>query len=288
MCRFDRRDFDALVQALSIPSEVRAAQRSCFPADKALFITLRRLSYPTRLCDLSREFGISEAQISICVDKVVDIIYNKWQHLLEFHGSRFGAQQLQRFAAMTRQVGCPLGGCVGFIDGTMRPSCRPQLHQRLVFSGHKRQHGLKFQAVVTPDGIISHLGGPYTATRHDAAILAQSGLLQFTEQHFRVGDQYYCISTHIVCPFKGAQLHPDEIAFNSEMAKSRICVEWTFGKLLELFAFLDYKKNLKLYLQPIAKYYVVAALLTNCHTCLYGSLTIGLFNSQAPTLDQPE
>jgi hypothetical protein len=39
-----------------------------------------------------------------------------------------------------------------------------------------------------------------------------------------------------------------------------------------IFAFLDFKKNLKVLLQPVAKYYIVASLLINCHTCLYGSV----------------
>lgn len=58
---------------------------------------------------------------------------------------------------------------------------------------------------------------------------------------------------------------------NRIMSLSRITVEWAFGKIIRYFAFLDVKKNLKLQLQPVGKMYVVAAILTNCHTCLYGS-----------------
>jgi nuclease HARBI1 len=51
------------------------------------------------------------------------------------------------------------------------------------------------------------------------------------------------------------------------------CVEWGFGKISGNFAFLDFKKNLKLLLQPVGHYYLVGRLLTNVHTCLYGSQT---------------
>ena len=64
------------------------------------------------------------------------------------------------------------------------------------------------------------------------------------------------------------------------------CVEWGFGKILTLWAFLDFKKNLKLMLQPIAKYYVIGALLTNCHTCLYSSETSDYFGLQPPRLEE--
>ena len=37
--------------------------------------------------------------------------------------------------------------CFGFVDGTVRPICRPGEHQRLVYNRHKRVHALKFQAV---------------------------------------------------------------------------------------------------------------------------------------------
>ena len=65
---------------------------------------------------------------------------------------------------------------------------------------------------------------------------------------------------------------------------SSLCqsVEWGFGKLLQLFPFLDYKKNLKLFLQPVAKYYMVANLLANAHTCLYGSQISNYFGLNHP------
>jgi hypothetical protein len=47
---------------------------------------------------------------------------------------------------------------------------------------------------------------------------------------------------------------------------------------------LTLKKNQKVYLQPVEKYYTVAVLLTNCHTCIYGSETSSFFNLQPPAL----
>ena len=70
--------------------------------------------------------------------------------------------------------------------------------------------------------------------------------------------------------------------FNGRMSDVRVCVEWGFGKIIQQFAYLDFKKNLKILLQPVAKFYIVGALLTNCHTCLYGSLTSKYFNVDPP------
>ena len=66
---------------------------------------------------------------------------------------------------------------------------------------------------------------------------------------------------------------------------SSLCqsVEWGFGKLLQLFPFLDYKKNLKLFLQPVANYYIVETFLINAHIiCLYGSQKSTYFGLNHP------
>jgi hypothetical protein len=77
----------------------------------------------------------------------------------------------------------------------------------------------------------------------------------------------------------------DEQEFNTPMSQVRESVEWGFGKIIQNFAFLDFKKNLKILMQPVAKYYLVATILTNCHTCLYGSLTGSYFELDPPDLE---
>jgi hypothetical protein len=59
-----------------------------------------------------------------------------------------------------------------------------------------------------------------------------------------------------------------------------------FGKVAVNFAFVDFKKNQKVLLQPVGRIYVVAVLMTNCHTCLYGSQTGMFFGLEAPELEE--
>lgn len=71
------------------------------------------------------------------------------------------------------------------------------------------------------------------------------------------------------------------------MSDVRVSVECTFGKVSTEFAFLDFKKNLRLCLQPFAKYYVAGAgRLTNVHTCIYGSKTSTYFGLSAPSVEE--
>ena len=44
------------------------------------------------------------------------------------------------------------------------------------------------------------------------------------------------------------------------MSEVQVFVEWGFGKIIQYFAYLDFRKNLKVLLQPVAKYYAVGAL----------------------------
>ena len=149
------------------------------------------------------------------------------------------------------------------------------------------------QSVETPNGLIANLFGPVEGRRHDAFMLRISGLSdqlrQFNqpngEPYVLYGDPAYGLSRNILAPFRGARLTAEQQEFNKSMSRVRISVEWGFGKICQYFAFLDFKKNQKVLLQPIGKYFLVASVLINCHTCLYGSLTSTYFGVDPPSLE---
>lgn len=135
--------------------------------------------------------------------------------------------------------------------------------------------------------------GPIEGRRHDAFMLSVSGLPNklrpFNQRNGQpyvlYGDPAYGLSRNILSPFRGLHLTPPEQEFNRTMSSVRVSVEWTFGKIIQYFAYLDFKKNQKVLLQPVGKYYLVGAFLTNCHTCLYGSQTTTFFGVSPPTLE---
>ena len=55
---------------------------------------------------------------------------------------------------------------------------------------------------------------------------------------------------------------------NKNMSAFRVSVEYGFGKILQQFDFLDFRKNQKLYIQFLKEQYYVAAILVNCQSCL--------------------
>lgn len=70
------------------------------------------------------------------------------------------------------------------------------------------------------------------------------------------------------------------------MSAVRQVVEWGFGKTVALLAFLDFKKSQKIILQNVPQMYKVGTILTNCHTCLYGSQISMYFGLRPPSLQE--
>ena len=130
--------------------------------------------------------------------------------------------------------------------------------------------------------------------RHESGMLRMSGFLHNLQQHsFDTSGQPLCIYADLAYPlrihlqglYKGGQLTVDQEEFNASTSKVREAVEWVFSDIVTYFAFLDFKKNLKIGLSTVGVMYSVCALLRNARTCLYGSTTSHYFDVQPPTLD---
>ena len=293
--RFWRDDIYTLLDIFNFPEELRCYNGTVFDSVEALCVLLRRLAYPCRYGDLIPRFARPVPHLCMISNLVADEIYVRFGHLLrDLDQPWLSRPNLQIFANAVHEKGAALDNCWGFIDGTVRPICRPQRNQRLVYNGHKRVHAIKFQSVVAPNGLIANLYGPVEGRRHDSALLAMSGLLPQLEQHsFAPDGQALCIygdpayphRLHLQCPFPRRQnLRPEEEAFNQSMSQVRISVEWIFGDIINYFKFIDFKKNLKIGMSPVGKFYIVCALLRNAMTCLYGSTTSDYFNLHPPAL----
>ena len=122
--------------------------------------------------------------------------------------------------------------------------------------------------------------------KHDSGMLAESSLLQDLEnQVFSptgepmciYGDPAYPLRLHLQAPFREVQLTPEMVAYNKSMSRVRVAIEWVFGDIVNYFKFMDFKKNLKIGLSQVGKMYIVAAILRNALTCLYGNETSQFF-----------
>ena len=294
--RFQKNDLGRLGQELGSPTEIRCANGVVETRINALCILLRRLAYPSRYVDLWEVFGRHPTELSVIFNETLQHIFNNKIHLLQNINNLSWMQMdnLLSYAEAVNGKGAALQTCIGFIDGTTRPISRPSENQRVTFSGHKRVHCLKFRSLVMPNGLIGHLFGPMEGRRHDAILLRESGLLDQIQPLYTrdgrpftiYGDPAYPIREHIISPNRRQNPNQQEQQFNISMSAVRECVEWGFDDIVTNFAFCDFRKNLKILLQPVAMYYMVAALLTNCKCCLYGNQTSRFIELEPPTLEQ--
>ncbi|CAB1101452.1 unnamed protein product [Ectocarpus sp. CCAP 1310/34] len=181
----------------------------------------------------------------------------------------------------------------------------PKYWQRMFYNGHKRKHAMKFQGVITPDGLFVDLRGPVAGTRHDSFILvvagtrhdsfilAQSGLMEKLSMlnsptghpYCLYGDPAYGLSNHLVCPFSASSvgpLTPEMADFNKRMSHCRVTVEWGFKEMTGKWAFVNMKPQQKLLPSPVAKQYRVATLLSNWHSCMNGGNEISQYFGVVP------
>ena len=79
---------------------------------------------------------------------VLNYIFDLHHHrITTWNNSILNPFAIQQYSDVVSDKGAALNTCFGFVDGTVRPICRPGEHPRLVYNGHKRVHALKFQAV---------------------------------------------------------------------------------------------------------------------------------------------
>lgn len=296
--RFKKEEIFRLIKVLKLPSVVRCRDRTRADSCEALCIVLHRLAFPIRLYSMQHIFRRAQSSLSTIFHTTLRIIYDRNSQCLGFdrvpwlNEERFAAYA----AAMSRQFS-PLQSCALLVDGTFRPTSRPTYFQESVYSGHKRHHGLNYQGLTAPDGIIVDLDGPYEGRLHDATLMRESNLIvRFTEftrgfkDRYQIyGDLGYPIRDVLITPYKnihGRTLTRDQLAFNQAMSSNRIAVEWSFGKTLRLFEDCRWLAHQRILQNAPSTAYVVATLLTNAHTCLRGSQIGNKFGLQPPSLDE--
>ena len=178
--RFEKNDIIRLANAMNIPDEITCFFYNDISVDKheALCILLKRLAYPCRYSDMIPRFGRQVPQLCMIFNQMIDFVHTHWSHLLEdWVKPWLSPQSLRTYADVIHGKGA-LDNVWGFIDGTVRPCSRPRQDQRAIYNGHKKVHGIKFQSVTIPNGLIVNLFGPVEGRRHDSAMLVMSNLLQ--------------------------------------------------------------------------------------------------------------
>ena len=241
------------------------------------------------------------AAISKIPNELLNFIEAKWSHLLGFENNNLlHPDKLKSYADAIYNTGAPLDSVWGFIDCTLHRVCHPTHHQGIVYTGYKKYHALKYQAVVLPNGMFGHLFGPIGGCHNDGWLLQESGILDWCQEHACTsagngnqkvlqlfGDPAYGVSEQILSPFSGiGQQTPEEQEWNKAMSKVRIEIEHTFGILMNMWPVVNAWWKHKIFWTQPGTLYRVAVLLTNAHNCVCPDQISRAFHLDPPLLEE--
>ena len=141
-----------------------------------------------------------------------------------------------------------------FANCIFKKSGAPGESQRILIQRSSSGTWAEISICFCPNGLIANFYGPVEGRRHDSSLLAESKLLQKLNVHSFAPDetplcQYDDPALPQMTGFKGA-VTPQQHAFNEKMNSVRVTVEWICGDIVRFFAFMDFKKDLKVNLSP--------------------------------------
>ena len=215
--RFFRNDIYALADALRLTDEIVTYNGLVVASIPALCILLKLFAYPCRFGDMVPRFARPVPELCIITNHMVDLVYNQWHPLItRYNHDLLSPANLVLYTDAVHRSGAALDNCWGFIDGTVRAVCRPDVNRRAIYNGHKRVHSIKFQSVALPNGLVGNMCGTVEGKRHDSGMLASPAFLQEL-QRFSFspitglpmcvyGDPAYPLRVNLQAPYRGAAL----------------------------------------------------------------------------------
>ena len=154
--RLKKHHVGRLVDELQIPAILKCDQGTIGEGFEGLCILLKRFAFSSRISDMIPVFGRPVPELCMINNTVIDWVYNHHRHrIMDWNLNVLNPIQLKHYAVVVFNKGAALRNCFGFVS----PISRPVQNQRVVYKRCKRVHGLKFQSVVIPNGLIAHLYG---------------------------------------------------------------------------------------------------------------------------------
>jgi nuclease HARBI1 len=252
------------------------------PGMVCLLVLIFRLARPVQHKAAAVFFGRSETSVCAIYKHTLHLVHDRWRHLLSFGGPGWHhddhMRQLLQAAQRTELV-----DVVGFIDGTLVQIARPTIDEELYYTGHKRFHCLRFQAIATLDGLVAYLSPAAPGSTNDAGQMLSLGLYEECERELRLtdetqlyiyGDYAYTTTGCIRSPYyrRQASVAAGRSArrYNALMSSHRVLVENAFGHLGQLFGYFHCSNELRVYQVDPHVMYAVSVLLRNAFVTMRG------------------
>ena len=217
--------------------------RKAISVEKRVAVTLWYLASNADFRTIGHLFGFSKASVShIRTDVCKAIVKLLLPKYITFpNGTR-----LQYVMAGFLSRGFPQ--CAGAIDGTHIPVAAPAENASDYYN-RKGWHSVILQGTVDHEGLFTDIYTGWPGRVHDARVFSNSGLYSKAESGsllpncaqslsgvsvpcFLVGDPAYPLRPWLMKPFINTGcLTPQQQCFNNRLSKSRVVVEYAFGRL---------------------------------------------------------
>ena len=179
--------------------------------ETALLVFLKRLrTRGSVVMHLEVFFGRSVGWISEVFNSFVTFLDARWIpiKIQSLDPRVFDRFRLQDYADCLWRAGFPCPGVVGFIDGTFHSIYLPGRDgyngdlQRLFYSGAKKNHGLNFEIICFPDGLIGRAFGPVAGRHHDAYLAHCSAVVQLITHGALAGFRLFGDKAYVGLPHR--------------------------------------------------------------------------------------
>jgi hypothetical protein len=294
MFRFRKREFMMIMHHLNLlmpdgsPTTLRVGRpghKAVVPGDYCLMVCLARLSYPLRYVDLAKRLGGSR---TICCDAflyMVRSIDELFGHVVLDIDRWLESDNVMDCCDIMAAADHRLRHVLGFLDTTFQPCARPggdgcvfdNMDQSDLYSGYKKQHGIKWQVLVFANGL-SCTSRENPGRHSDAHVLAESNwlpLLQTVSDVLGfdvcvVCDGQYSRGPNIV---RRDKRHERDlpVEMSQLLNQWRILVENDFAAVHNNWQFLTHKQKIVVGTSPFARIWRVSILFHNLQTLSYGN-----------------
>lgn len=186
-------EFQAIHHVLQLPKPVCMTVKDVIDS-RTVFLMLLAWLRGSRQQALEGQFGWSQGRTSRVIHHISAFFSRRWCYLLNVCSPCHCLTQPRRLdyyaAAIKRKTHMPLFW--GAVDGTICPIALLTIDQENSYNSHKQVHAVKWQFIVTPDGLLFLLG-LFDGHWHNAHMVNESLLVLWAMEHARGedGEQQY-------------------------------------------------------------------------------------------------
>jgi len=299
--RFEPQNILRLADFLLGRAPLKTSQRDRYRPAEGLCILLRVLASPCRLVDLVAEFGRQFGSISRILSDVAYCVAQQAKRFLSGIDVSSVRQNAEDWTNAVENVTGVETGLWGFLDGKFFFTGAP-VQSGVAFYTYKKRYALKFQVLMSADGLAHSVSGPYLGTWHDWRVCLDSGILPALARIAQWGaqanpndqltlsvgaDSAYSPRAGLMTLKKQLQLDhdPSLVGLNDALQAARTEIEHFFALVTNTWPTLRCQDKMRLLQRSVPSLVWIGVFLTNCCTCANGGNQISdRFNATVPVL----